>query len=160
MFADSPSPSGEGFGEELAAVAQTAGVDAVCDAEREMPLGGDRRFRQRVGGHEHRLEGNELILIAVDEQNRRRLTSPVAGLRLPKALGADEQAGKSQDGCWRERPAQTYMQRHHRSLAESDQSQLRIIEAKPAELRIEKRVDGAARLDGAVPALRCAGRVF
>ena len=48
------------------------------------------------------------------------------------------------------------MQRHHAALAEADQRELRIVEAKPLEFRIEKRVNRASRLDCAVPALPAA----
>ena len=70
-----------------------------------------------------------------------------------KPLGTDQEAGKSEDRGRRARTPEADMQRHHRALAETDQRELRIVEAKPLEFGVEEGVDRAPRLDRAVPAL-------
>ena len=51
------------------------------------------------------------------------------------------------------------MQRHHRSLAEADESEARIVEAEPRQFGVEKGVERRPRRDDAAPALVLAARV-
>ena len=51
------------------------------------------------------------------------------------------------------------MQRHHRPLAEADQSEARIVEAEPGEFGVEKGVERRPRRNDAAPALIRAARV-
>src|SRR5579883_628683 len=60
------------FGEEQAAMLEAAIVDAMSDAERQMPLARNVRLGERLRRFEQSLERDELILVAMDEQNRRR----------------------------------------------------------------------------------------
>ena len=58
-------------GEELAAVAQPFLVDAVADARGQVPLNRHAERGEAARCLEQRLCGDEFILVAVDEQDRR-----------------------------------------------------------------------------------------
>ena len=99
--------------------------------------------RQRLGRHEHRLERNERVLVAVDEQHGGGAPRASRAVASAQMLGADQQAGIAEDRRGRAAPAQADMHRHHRALAEADQGQSRIVEAEALELRVEESVDRA-----------------
>src|ERR1700675_1181346 len=74
QYAPAPSPPGnaERLGEKKPAMPERAGVDAMADAHREVPLTGNLGRGEFVPRDEHRLERDHGVLIAMDEQNRRR----------------------------------------------------------------------------------------
>ena len=80
----------ERLGQEKPALTQALRVDPMADAERQMPLGRDRRAGERFRRHEHGVKRDHLILIAVDEQNRRRRAARIARRRFAEMLGADK----------------------------------------------------------------------
>src|SRR3984957_1786812 len=143
----------ERLGEEKAALTQSLRVDPMADAKREMPLGRDRRASERFRRHEHRVKRNHRILVTVDEQDRRRRAARVARRRFAEMLGANQQARKAKNRRRRPRAPKADMERHHATLAEADQRQLRIVETKPLELCVQKLVNRPPRLDRACPPL-------
>ena len=64
-------------------------VDAVADAEGNVPLAGQVGLGERAGGIEQRVERDDIVGIAVHEQKRGRRALRVAGRRLGEMLGAD-----------------------------------------------------------------------
>ena len=71
-------------------MAQSAGVDAVADSERQMPLVGDFSAGEIVRRREHRFERDHRILVAMDEQDRRRLAPRVARFRFAELVRPDQ----------------------------------------------------------------------
>ena len=63
---------GEGLFQECAAKMKAFGVDAVADALRHVPFHGEPRLRQLLAGDEHGVERDELVAVAVHQQNCRR----------------------------------------------------------------------------------------
>src|SRR3984957_848833 len=143
----------EAFGDEQAAVAQAAGVDAVADANRQMPLVGNIGLGEFFRRDEQGFQRNDGILIAMHEQYRRAGPAGVARGGFAEMFGADQYAGIADDRGRRALAAQAHMQRHHRALAEADQREARFVEAEAREFRIEKDVERRPRLDDAGPTL-------
>ena len=77
----------------------------------------------------------------------------------PSLSGPDQHPRIPDDAGRRPPTPQADMQRHHGSLAEADQRQLRLVEAEARELGVEERVDRAPRLDDAVPAFLVPRRI-
>ena len=77
-----------------------------------MPLGRDRGSGERFRRHEHRIERNHRILIAMDQQDGAGAMR-IARRRLAEMLGADQQAGKAKNRRRRPRASEADMQRHH-----------------------------------------------
>lgn len=94
---------------------QSVLTDAVGDARGHMRLDAHARSCQRSLREGHRADGNDVVLVAVDQQNGR--TAPDLGLQ---ALRGDEHAG---DASHRFGPAKSDVKRHHRALAKTDQQQ-------------------------------------
>ena len=57
--------------QEFAAVAQAFLVDAVADAGGNVPFDRDIERGQRLGGMEQGLRRDQIVAVAVDQQNRR-----------------------------------------------------------------------------------------
>src|SRR5258708_27771154 len=71
--------------DEFAAMAQAFLVDAVADAGGDVPFRRHPEPRQPVGGMEQRLNRNELVAVAMQQQDRRArfdLGGELFGLRL------------------------------------------------------------------------------
>ncbi len=56
---------GEGLFEKVAAKPQPLAVNAVSDPLADMPFDGMSRLAERFAGHEHRIDGNQLIPVAM-----------------------------------------------------------------------------------------------
>src|SRR5579862_2593899 len=108
------------------------------DAERQVPLTRNPRLRQLLSRVEESVEGDQLILVAMSEQNRRRSAARIARLGFAQTLRPHQRARIAENRRRRASPTQAHMQRQHRALAEADQGEARIIEAEFRELRVEK----------------------
>src|SRR5512143_935382 len=69
LLADGLSSRGEGLLEEGAAEAQAFAVAAVADAFGDVPLDREPRFGKLLARHEHGIDGDDLIHVAMNEQN-------------------------------------------------------------------------------------------
>src|SRR6516165_19973 len=117
---------------------QALAIDAMADSGGEMPLNRNIERGQALRRLKQRLRWNEVVAVAMDEENRR------AGFDLGgKFFGIDvgrqyQQSGIADDRHRGSRAAQSDMQRHHRALAEADQRQRGWRQLVPGELGIEK----------------------
>src|SRR5262249_40160937 len=113
----------ESLGEERTAMPQALLVDAVTDPGRDVPL--DRNFERSevLRALKQRLDRDQVVLVAVDQQHRRlALNLTCYGIGLG-AVRQHEDAGIADDGGGWHSAAQADMQRHHGALAEADQGQ-------------------------------------
>ena len=139
--------------EKEPALTQGFPIDAVADTRREVPLAGHLGRRERLRRQEQGVDRNHVVLVAVNEQDRRlgRHLAPEAV--RPLSLLQHDHAREADDRGRRPSPSQSDMEGHHRALAEPDESQpgCRKIEAR--ELCLEEAVEtGPGRVDAA-PAL-------
>ncbi len=131
---------------------QTAGVDAMRDAEREVPLHRDLGMAEVVRRGEEGVDGQNVVLVAMHQQDRRRAARGRAGRGFAEVLRADQHAGIAQDRGRRPLAAKSDMQRHHGALAEADERQLALVEAGAGELAVEERIERRASLGDTAPA--------
>ena len=131
---------------------QAAFVDAMADAEGNVPLAGQVRLGERVRGLEERVERDNVVRIAMHEQDRRRRPVLVARRRLGEMVGADQRAGIAEHAGRRARPTQPRVQGHHGALAEADERERGFVEAEFREFGVEERVERGPRLVEAGPA--------
>ncbi len=87
----------ERLGEEKSALAQALIVDPMADPKREMPLGRDRGSGEGFRRHEHRVKRDQSVLIAVNEQDRRRRAARIARRRFARAARDPPTGRKSQE---------------------------------------------------------------
>ncbi len=117
-----------------------------------MPLRRHPHVGQRIGGKQQRLDGDELVRLAMDEQDggrgilRRALRS---GRRLPQHMNPRI----AEDGARRRAAAQARVEGHHRTLAEAHESERSLVESAPGELLVQKGVERRAGGVDAAPAL-------
>ncbi len=130
---------------------QARPVDAMSEPEREVPLAGDPGLGQSLRGDEQGFERNDVVVAAVDEQDRRSLRP--RAVRFGEMLAPDQFAGIAEQRGGRPTAPQPDMQREHGSLAEADQRQLRIVKLELVQLGVEERVKAGRRLVDAGPAL-------
>ena len=119
-------------------------IDAVAEAGPHVPFDGDARARQRLPRHVQRLDRDQVVRLAVDEQHRR------ARLRLAEVLRPRQQARVGDDAGGRRRAPQPHVQGHHAALAEAHQNEPVRRQAIARELGVEKAVE--RRLGGRHPA--------
>src|SRR5438105_5308910 len=128
-------------------------IDAVADAVRKMPFDGNAQCSETARGMKQRLRGNEVILVAVNEQHR-RARFDLGGKFFHFGLGRpNKQAGIADDCKWRGCAAQSRMQSHHGALAEADQRERRGRQVAALEFGLEKPFQHGRRLVDAEPAL-------
>src|ERR1700722_5000427 len=147
----SPHGNAERLGEKKPAMPECAGVDAMADAHREVPLTGNLGRGEFVPRDEHGLEWDHGVLIAMDEQDRRRLAARVARLGFGQMFPADQHSGIGDDRRRRTRASEADVHRHHPALAEADERELRIVEAKPRKLFAQEIVDRRPRRASPLP---------
>ena len=128
-------------------------IDSMAQPGGHVPLRRDVGFGELFGAVEQGLEGDDLIRRAMDQQHRRRLAPDVAGGGAGEMLGADQHAGKAEDGGGRALAAQAHMQRHHGSLAETDERELAVVKARRLKLGVKKGVEAGLGGVDAPPAL-------
>ena len=116
-------------------------IDSMAQPGGHVPLRRDVSFGELFGAVEQGLEGDDLIRRAMDQQHRRRLAPDVAGGGAGEMLGADQHAGKAEDGGGRALAAQAHMQRHHGSLAEADERELAVVKARRLKLGVPGPAD-------------------
>ncbi len=128
-------------------------VDPVTDADGKMPLTGNFGLRQFRGRKEQRFGRNNVVLAAMDQENRRRFAGGHAlGDLIAMLRRRDKLAGIAEDAGRRPRPPEPGVKSQHCPLAEADQGQLAVVQSVPIEFGIEKRVENQARLADADPA--------
>ena len=62
---------GEGLLEKGAAETQTFGVDAVANTLRHVPFDGEAHLGELLAGNEHGIDRDDLVHVAMHEQDRR-----------------------------------------------------------------------------------------
>ncbi len=142
------SVSPEGVLQEEGGESQGCGIDAVSGALADMPLDGYVVPAERVHGAVQHGEGNNLVGIAVTQEDRRSADDLPA-----KTLFLDQHAGKSRHGSDRLPSTQRHVERHHATLAESQKGKRPVVKAEAFEFRIDPGVDHVA---GPVDSLPCA----
>ena len=119
-----------------------------------MPLAGNVRLGELFGRLEQRVDRDHVIARAVEQQDRRRLATIVAGGRFRlEMFRADQDARKAKNRGRRVLAAQSDMQRHHGSLTETHDRKFRIIQSRRCEFCVQKSVDRRPRRGRAAPAL-------
>jgi len=117
---------------------QALAIDAMAESGGEMPLNRNIERGQALRRLKQRLRWNEVVAVAMDEENRRAgfdLGGKFFGIEVGRQY---QQSGIADDRHRGSRAAQTDMQRHHRALAEADQRQRGWRQLVPGELGIEK----------------------
>lgn len=139
-------------------------VNAVPDSLRYVPFHWDIKRSQTLRGVEQRLDRDELILVAVDEQYRRSAAnfngedSRVAFFRRHKHPGVADDRRRS------DRPTQADMQGHHGALAEPDQRERGRRKIMPFQFSVEKAIENRGSGIDADPTFvrvtKCEGKPF
>ena len=96
MSRDEPC-GGEGLLEKGATEPQSLAVDAVTDALRDVPLHRDASLGQLLAGDEHGVDRNEIVHIAMHQQDRRCLGRDL-GERQPRELQVGRRESDEQPG--------------------------------------------------------------
>src|SRR5262249_49730550 len=100
----------------------------MTKSKRKMPLAGNTCLRQFFGGKKKRSGRNDIVLAAMNKKNWRRGTCRhVSREILP--IGNHERAGISKDRRRSAAAPQTGMKGKHGALAETDQSQLAVVQS-------------------------------
>ena len=122
----------EGMVQEGAAEAQTLSVDAVSDALRDMPFDRMAGLAERLARHEHGIDGNYLVHVAVHQQDRRAFTW------RGQSLKRRERTRVTDDGFRWVVTSQPHGERHHGALAEADEAKRSCREVMLGEFLIEQ----------------------
>ena len=117
------------------------------DAGGQMPLCRAASFCQIIGGHEHGINGDHLILIAMGQKHRCLQLRHAAQMFRP-----NQHPRKADDGCKLLRPAQADMQGHHRALAKTHQCHLGSGQIIARQLRVQKSIELRGSFGNARPA--------
>src|SRR5262249_18815543 len=140
-------------GDEFAALTQAVLIDAVADSWRDMPFRRNTERSQALRRVEQRLNRNQLVRVAVDQQDG----WPTANLGREGVrydmLRRYQHSRIANDPRRRDGAAQANMKRHHGALTEANQSQRRRRKIAALELGVEKAFENRCSLVHAGPAL-------
>lgn len=123
-------------------------VDAVRQTSADMPLQGNVEAAQDTAGLAQRLDGNDVVAVAVNQENG-GARSDVGG----QVLGAGHQAGKAHNASNRPGAAKPHVKRHHRALTKADKRKRLVLKAKARKLLVQKRIKRRRRVAHAAPPL-------
>ena len=135
-------------------MAEAFGIDAVADTRRKMPLDRDVKRGERLRRHEQGLCRNEIVALAVHQEDRRAGADFPHGCFRRRFIGGQYEHSRITDDRRRGgRAAKPDMQRHHRPLAEADKREPLRRQRMTRQLRVKKRIQHGCRLIDALPAL-------
>lgn len=141
------APALESATEKAPGQIQAIAIDAVRQTSADMPLNGNAGGPQNTAGLAERLDGNDVVAIAVNEQDG-GLGRNVSG----QMLGAGEEAGKTDNAGDGPRAAKTHVKRHHGALAKPNKRKRTVRKAKRSKLVIQKRIKPRRRVADTAPA--------
>jgi hypothetical protein len=133
--------------EEAPGQIEPVAVDAVGQAGTDMPLQGDVQSAEDIPSLPERLDRNDVVAIAVDQENGRAGDNVASQIVRP-----GKKARKAHDRRHRARPAKAHVKRHHRALAKAHKRKRIVRKAKPRKLLVQKRVKARGRVANAAPA--------
>src|SRR5262249_19379091 len=125
----------------------------MADPRRDMPFRRDSERRQALRRVEQCLNWNQLVSVAVDQQDRRPAANLGRECGRVDMLRHHKHARIANNSRRRDSAAQANMKRHHGALTETDQSQRRRREIALLELGVEKAFEDRCGLRYASPAL-------
>jgi hypothetical protein len=141
------------FGQKQTAVHEALAVDPMTETNREMPLARNTGLRQFLSRKKKRFHRNDVILTAMNEKNWRGGAGGYMGHSFLLPFGQNEHSGIAKDSRRGTGAPQPRMKREHRSLAESNQSQLVVAQSVTRKFGIKKCIKNWARLIKPDPAL-------
>ena len=138
----------EGVGQESARQVEPVAVDAVRQPGADMPLERHVDGPQDSASLVKRLNGDDVIAVAVSEENRR--TRDDIGRKM---LRAGDKPRKAHNARHRPRAAKARVKRHHGALAKAHKRKRIVRKAKGGKLIVQKRVKSRRRVVYAAPTL-------
>ncbi len=148
LAASIPASAGQAQLEKTPRNIQPRRVNSVAEAGPDMPLdgyfGGSQTSARLMNG----LNGDNLIPVAVDEQNGR------TGNNLSRqALRPGEKPGKTNNGADPLAAARTDVKGHHAALTEAHEGERAVVKSKHRKFGVKKRIKGRSRVRNALPSL-------
>lgn len=124
------------------------GVDAVRQAGADMPLQGDVQPAENSPSLPERLDRNDVVAIAVNQENGRAGDNVASQIVRP-----GKKARKANDRRHRARTAKPHVKRHHRALAKANKRKRLVRKAKLGKPLVKKRIKARGRMADTAPAL-------